>query len=85
MIRPASTTQLRTADDTLANAGNTQGAIRLLIGMEDRNFLTDDFKRAFQGGEKNNPAAPVTRCQRPRRLLLHRQQFLRDRYKQAVC
>jgi hypothetical protein len=40
----------------LANAGITQGTIRLSIGLEDRDDLIDDLKRA-EGGGKNRRGA----------------------------
>ena len=36
----------------LANAGITQGTIRLSIGLEDADDLIDDLKRALKAAEK---------------------------------
>ena len=52
VIHPASTTHFRMADDALANAGITQGTIRLSIGLEDTDDLIDDLKRALKVAEK---------------------------------
>ena len=52
VIHPASTTHHRMADDALANAGITQGTIRLSIGLEDADDLIDDLKRALKVAEK---------------------------------
>ena len=52
VIHPASTTHFRMADDALANAGITQGTIRLSIGLEDPDDLIDDLKRALKVAEK---------------------------------
>ena len=52
VIHPASTTHFRMADDALANAGITQGTIRLSIGLEDADDLIDDLKRALKVAEK---------------------------------
>jgi O-acetylhomoserine (thiol)-lyase len=52
VIHPASTTHFRMGDDALANAGITQGTIRLSIGLEDANDLIDDLKRALRAAEK---------------------------------
>ncbi|MBC7547736.1 MAG: O-acetylhomoserine aminocarboxypropyltransferase [Polaromonas sp.] len=52
VIHPASTTHFRMADDALANAGITQGTIRLSIGLEDPDDLIDDLKRALKLAEK---------------------------------
>ena len=52
VIHPASTTHFRMTDDALANAGITQGTIRLSIGLEDPDDLIDDLKRALKVAEK---------------------------------
>ena len=56
VIHPASTTHFRMSDEALANAGITQGTIRLSIGLEDADDLIDDLKRALKAAEKaGNP------------------------------
>ena len=52
VIHPASTTHFRMTDDALAQAGITQGTIRLSIGLEDADDLVDDLKRALKAAEK---------------------------------
>ena len=52
VIHPASTTHFRMSDEALANAGITQGTIRLSIGLEDADDLIDDLKRALKAAEK---------------------------------
>jgi O-acetylhomoserine (thiol)-lyase len=52
VIHPASTTHFRMTDEALANAGITQGTIRLSIGLEDPDDLIDDVKRALKAAEK---------------------------------
>ena len=52
VIHPASTTHFRMTDEALANAGITQGTIRLSIGLEDPDDLIDDIKRALKAAEK---------------------------------
>ena len=52
VIHPASTTHFRMSDEALANAGITQGTIRLSIGLEDPDDLIDDLKRALKAAEK---------------------------------
>ena len=52
VIHPASTTHFRMSDEALANAGITQGTIRLSIGLEDAADLIDDLKRALRAAEK---------------------------------
>ena len=52
VIHPASTTHFRMTDDALANAGITQGTIRLSIGLEDPDDLIDDLKRALKAAER---------------------------------
>jgi len=52
VIHPASTTHFRMHDDALAQAGISQGTIRLSIGLEDADDLIDDLKRALKAAEK---------------------------------
>ena len=52
VIHPASTTHFRMSDEALADAGITQGTIRLSIGLEDADDLIDDLKRALKAAEK---------------------------------
>ena len=54
VIHPASTTHFRMSDDALADAGITQGTIRLSIGLEDPQDLIDDLKRALKAAEKTS-------------------------------
>lgn len=52
VIHPASTTHFRMGDEALAQAGISQGTIRLSIGLEDADDLIDDLKRALKAAEK---------------------------------
>jgi O-acetylhomoserine (thiol)-lyase len=52
VIHPASTTHFRMDDAALAGAGISQGTIRLSIGLEDRDDLIDDLKRALKAAER---------------------------------
>lgn len=52
VIHPASTTHFRMDNDALAQAGITQGTIRLSIGLEDAADLLDDLQRALKAAEK---------------------------------
>ena len=52
VIHPASTTHFRMDDAALAQAGISQGTIRLSIGLEDAADLLDDLKRALKAAEK---------------------------------
>ncbi|SFF23178.1 O-acetylhomoserine aminocarboxypropyltransferase [Paracidovorax wautersii] len=52
VIHPASTTHFRMGDEALAQAGISQGTIRLSIGLEDADDLIDDLKRALKVAEK---------------------------------
>ncbi|HEY1394028.1 MAG TPA: O-acetylhomoserine aminocarboxypropyltransferase [Methylibium sp.] len=52
VIHPASTTHFRMDDAALAQAGITQGTIRLSIGLEDADDLIDDLGRALKAAEK---------------------------------
>ncbi|OGB10800.1 MAG: O-acetylhomoserine aminocarboxypropyltransferase [Burkholderiales bacterium RIFCSPHIGHO2_12_FULL_61_11] len=52
VLHPASTTHFRMSDEALADAGITQGTIRLSIGLEDPDDLIDDLRRALKAAEK---------------------------------
>jgi O-acetylhomoserine (thiol)-lyase len=52
VIHPASTTHFRMDDAALAQAGISQGTIRLSIGLEAASDLLDDLKRALRVAEK---------------------------------
>jgi O-acetylhomoserine (thiol)-lyase len=52
VIHPASTTHFRMDDAALAQAGISQGSIRLSIGLEEADDLLDDLKRALRAAEK---------------------------------
>src|SRR6186713_3089277 len=52
VIHPASTTHFRMDDAALAQAGITQGTIRLSIGLEDADDLIDDLSRALRAAQK---------------------------------
>ena len=52
VIHPASTTHFRMDDAALAQAGITQGTIRLSIGLENADDLIDDLSRALKVAEK---------------------------------
>jgi O-acetylhomoserine (thiol)-lyase len=52
VIHPASTTHFRMDDAALERAGIKAGTIRLSIGLEDAEDLTDDLKRALKTAEK---------------------------------
>jgi O-acetylhomoserine (thiol)-lyase len=52
VIHPASTTHFRMDDAALAEAGISQGTIRLSIGLEDPDDLIDDLKRALKAAER---------------------------------
>ena len=52
VIHPASTTHFRMDDAALAQAGITQGTIRLSIGLEDAEDLLDDLSRALKAAQK---------------------------------
>jgi O-acetylhomoserine (thiol)-lyase len=52
VIHPASTTHFRMDDAALAQAGITQGTIRLSIGLEDADDLLDDLSRALKSAQK---------------------------------
>jgi O-acetylhomoserine (thiol)-lyase len=52
VIHPASTTHFRMDNEALAQAGITQGTIRLSIGLEDAADLIDDLQRALKAAQK---------------------------------
>jgi O-acetylhomoserine (thiol)-lyase len=52
VIHPASTTHFRMDDAALAQAGITQGTIRLSIGLEEADDLIDDLSRALKAAQK---------------------------------
>jgi len=52
VIHPASTTHFRMDDAALAQAGITQGTIRLSIGLEEPEDLIDDLGRALKAAAK---------------------------------
>ncbi|MEN9560324.1 MAG: hypothetical protein RLZZ502_1535 [Pseudomonadota bacterium] len=52
VIHPASTTHFRMDQDALAQAGISEGTIRLSIGLEEANDLIDDLKSALKFAEK---------------------------------
>jgi O-acetylhomoserine (thiol)-lyase len=52
VIHPASTTHFRMDDAALAQAGITQGTIRLSIGLEAADDLIEDLGRALKAAEK---------------------------------
>ena len=56
VIHPATTTHFRMDDAALAQAGITQGTIRLSIGLEDANDLLDDLSRALRAAQKAGAA-----------------------------
>lgn len=56
VIHPASTTHFRMDDAALAQAGITQGTIRLSIGLEDADDLLEDLGRALKAAEKAGAA-----------------------------
>src|SRR4029450_8913480 len=52
VIHPASTTHFRMSADDLAKAGIGEGTIRLSIGLEDADDLTEDLSRALYAAGK---------------------------------
>jgi O-acetylhomoserine (thiol)-lyase len=52
VIHPASTTHFRMDDAALAQAGITQGTIRLSVGLESADDLIDDLARALKAAER---------------------------------
>jgi O-acetylhomoserine (thiol)-lyase len=53
VIHPASTTHFRMSTEDLARAGITEGTIRLSIGLEDPDDLSEDLSRALHTAAKN--------------------------------
>jgi O-acetylhomoserine (thiol)-lyase len=47
VIHPASTTHFRMSAEDLAKSGITEGTIRLSVGLEDPDDLTEDLSRAL--------------------------------------
>ena len=52
VIHPASTTHFRVATEDLEKAGVTEGTIRLSVGLEHADDLTEDLSRALRAAEK---------------------------------
>jgi len=52
VIHPASTTHFRMSAEDLVRAGITEGTIRLSIGLEDPDDLTEDLSRALHAAGK---------------------------------
>jgi len=52
VIHPASTTHFRMSAADLAKSGIAEGTIRLSIGLEDPDDLTDDLSRALHAAGK---------------------------------
>jgi O-acetylhomoserine (thiol)-lyase len=52
VIHPASTTHHRMDADALAAAGISEGLIRLSVGLEDPEDLTEDLERALHASQK---------------------------------
>ena len=52
VIHPASTTHFRVPDDQLAQAGITQGTMRLSVGLEDADDLIEDLARGLKLSQK---------------------------------
>jgi O-acetylhomoserine (thiol)-lyase len=52
VIHPASTTHFRVPADQLAQAGITEGSMRLSVGLEDPLDLIDDLKRGLKLAQK---------------------------------
>jgi len=52
VIHPASTTHFRVPDDQLAQAGITQGTMRLSVGLEDADDLIEDLARSLKLSQK---------------------------------
>jgi O-acetylhomoserine (thiol)-lyase len=52
VIHPASTTHFRMSADDLARAGITEGTIRLSVGLEHPDDLTEDLSRALHAAGK---------------------------------
>src|SRR6059058_1249941 len=52
VIHPATTTHYRMSDEDLKKSGITAGTVRLSIGLEDPQDLTDDLDRALKASSK---------------------------------
>jgi O-acetylhomoserine (thiol)-lyase len=52
VIHPASTTHFRVPADELAQAGITEGTMRLSVGLEDADDLIEDLSRALKAAQK---------------------------------
>jgi O-acetylhomoserine (thiol)-lyase len=52
VIHPASTTHFRMSDEDLGRAGIGEGTIRLSIGLENAEDLTEDLSRALYAASK---------------------------------
>jgi O-acetylhomoserine (thiol)-lyase len=52
VIHPASTTHFRMDEAALAAAGITAGTMRLSIGLEDADDLTDDLSAGLRAAQK---------------------------------
>jgi O-acetylhomoserine (thiol)-lyase len=52
VIHPASTTHFRVSTEDLRAAGLTEGTIRLSVGLEDAEDLTEDLSRALYAAGK---------------------------------
>jgi O-acetylhomoserine (thiol)-lyase len=52
VIHPASTTHFRMSAEDLVKSGITEGTIRLSIGLEDPDDLTEDLSRALHAAGK---------------------------------
>jgi O-acetylhomoserine (thiol)-lyase len=53
VIHPASTTHFRMSAEDLTKSGITEGTIRLSIGLEDAEDLTEDLSRALHAAGKS--------------------------------
>ena len=52
VIHPASTTHQQMSADDLASAGISEGLVRLSVGLEDPEDLTEDLSRALHASQK---------------------------------
>ncbi|MGK9626052.1 PLP-dependent transferase, partial [Salmonella enterica subsp. enterica] len=52
VIHPASTTHFRVPDEQLAQAGITQGTMRVSVGLEDADDLIEDLARSLKLSQK---------------------------------
>lgn len=57
VIHPASTTHHRMSAEALAEAGISEGMIRLSVGLEDPDDLTGDLSRALRAAQKASQKA----------------------------